>query len=66
MSDINEIKRAIESLSRNQYMRLRKWFAERDWKLWDKQIEADSDSGKLDFLMNEALEEKKENKLKSI
>ena len=30
--------------------------AEIDWDMWDRQIEADSESGKLDFLVDEALE----------
>jgi len=40
-------------------IRLRDWFAERDWERWDKQIEKDSEAGKLDFLIKEALNEKK-------
>jgi hypothetical protein len=39
--------------------RFREWFLERDWSQWDKQIQADSESGKLDFLVKEAMEEKK-------
>jgi len=35
---------------------LRAWLAEKDWQLWDKQIE--SADGKLDFLLNEAPEAK--------
>lgn len=31
---------------------------ERDWAEWDKQIERASNAGKLDFLIQEALEEK--------
>lgn len=30
--------------------------AEMEWEMWDRQIEADSESGKLDFLVDEALE----------
>jgi hypothetical protein len=32
---------------------------ERDWEEWDKQIEADSKAGKLDFLAKEAMDEKR-------
>jgi len=63
MSTIEEIETAIESLPKADYARLREWFSERDWKIWDKQIEADADSGKLDFLVREALEEKAEGNL---
>jgi hypothetical protein len=45
---------------------LREWFAERDWEKWDKQIEVDSKSKKLDFLIKEARDEKEKGKLKEI
>lgn len=64
MSKVEEIQAAIESLPEEEYARLRNWFSERDWKKWDRQIEADSASGKLDFLVREALEEKAKGKLK--
>ena len=55
---IEQIQVAIESLPYQEYIRLRQWFSERDWGKWDRQIEADSESGKLDFLIEEALNEK--------
>jgi len=58
MSSADEIKAAIESLPEADYARLRRWFTERDWASWDRQIEADAESGKLDFLIAEAREEK--------
>jgi len=58
MTKVQEIQTAIESLPREEYVRLRQWFLERDWDQWDKQIEADSEEGKLDFLIKEALDEK--------
>jgi hypothetical protein len=58
MSKVEQIQAAIEALSEDEYARLRKWFSERDWKKWDRQIERDAESGKLDFLVKEALEEK--------
>lgn len=48
---VEEIQVAIESLPYEEYIRLRQWFSERDWEKWDRQIEADSESGKLDFLI---------------
>jgi len=30
---------------------------EKDWEIWDKQIKKDSNSGKLDFLAKEAMQE---------
>ena len=66
MAKISDIQSAIESLSEEEYARLRQWFSERDWAKWDRQIEADSTAGKLDFLVNEALDEKRKGKLKDI
>lgn len=53
--DTEEIKAAIESLPDEQFDSLRKWFLEKDWKKWDEQIEEDSRSGRLGFLVKEAL-----------
>ncbi len=66
MITAEEIKTAIESLPENEYISLRNWFSEKDWKLWDKKIEEDSKSGKLDFLVREALLEKAEGTLKAL
>ena len=40
--------------------------SELDWENWDRQIEADSKSGKLDFLIAEAFEAKKKGTLKEL
>jgi hypothetical protein len=66
MSTVEEILRSIESLSEEEYARLREWFSERDWEKWDRQIKADSESGKLDFLVKEAHDEKAKGKLKEL
>ncbi len=66
MSTVEEIEAAIVSLPQEEYKRLREWFSERDWGKWDKQIEADSKSQKLDFLLQEALDEKTDGNLKSL
>ncbi len=60
MTTITEIQEAILSLREPEFAELKKWLsgleAERRWEEWDEQIEADSDAGKLDFLVTEALE----------
>ena len=66
MSKIEEILFSIESLSKEEFKRLRKWFYEKDWENWDREIEEDSKSGKLDFLVKEAIDEKKKGKLKAL
>jgi len=55
---VEEIKAAIGTLPEREYASLRNWFSERDWKEWDRKIAEDSEAGKLDFLIEEALNEK--------
>ena len=66
MSKVDEIKVEIKALSDEEYVRLRQWFSEEDWQKWDGKIEEDSESGKLDFLIREALDEKARGKLKEL
>ena len=66
MTRIEEIKNAVVSLPGDEYRQFRDWFLERDWTKWDKQIQADSESGKLDFLIKEAMEEKKRGDLRDL
>jgi hypothetical protein len=57
MGSIAEIEQAIARLSPQDFVQLGQWFdAERNRK-WDRQIEADSASGALDFLLNEVDED---------
>jgi hypothetical protein len=62
----NEIKAAIEALPEDEYVKLRRWFSERDWERWDRQIELESESGNLDFLIREALNEKGKGELREL
>jgi hypothetical protein len=66
MENLERIKQEIESLPEHDFIQLRKWLSEKDWKEWDQEIEEDSMSGKLDFLMKEAMEEKTKGKLRII
>ena len=66
MSRVDKIKAEIEALPDEEYVRLRQWFSEEDWQKWDRQIEVDSESGKLDFLIKEALEEKTRGELQEL
>ena len=58
MTKITEIQQAIMDLPESEYLEIRQWFGELEWKKWDRQIEADSKEGKLDFLISEAFESK--------
>lgn len=66
MSKVAEIKAAIEKLPEKDFVQLRQWFSEKDWQKWDRQIGMDSESGKLDFLIKEALNEKDKGNLKEL
>lgn len=63
MTTISEIQQAILTLDDNDYLELMRWMSKLDWERWDAQIEADSESGKLDFLEAEALAAKREGAL---
>lgn len=66
MTRLEELELAIESLPENEYRQFRRWFLERDWEKWDREIEADSTSGKLDFLVKEAQDAKAKRTLKDL
>ena len=66
MSQVDELKTEIERLPQEEFSELVRWLSEKDWERWDKEIDADSDAGKLDFLMREALEENAKGTLKDL
>ena len=63
MTRVEKIQAAIQSLSSQEVAYLTKWISELDWSNWDREIEQDSEAGKLDFLIEEALAEKAQNEL---
>ena len=66
MKSIEEAIEFIESLPKEDFYKLRDWILERDWEKWDREIEEDSKSGRLDFLIKQALDEKKQGLLKDL
>ena len=66
MGNLTKIQAAILALSKTDYQQLRQWIGELDQDEWDRQIEADSNAGKLDFLIAEALEAKENGTLKNL
>lgn len=66
MSKVSILQKAIQELSDKEYREFRQKFLEQDWKRWDRQIEADSQAGRLDFLIEEALDAKKQSNLKKL
>lgn len=55
MSKIELIERDVEQLDDKSFAAFREWFLEYDHARWDRQIEADSISGKLDSFIEEAV-----------
>lgn len=57
MSDVKAIEDAVKALPPQDLAEFRRWFAEFDLAVWDKQLEADLSAGKLDALLAEADED---------
>ena len=66
MSKLEELENRIRNLSPEDLAKFRAWFVEFDQVLWDRQIQSDSKSGKLDRLVNGALADYKSGKAKKI
>ncbi|RYF78030.1 MAG: hypothetical protein EOO39_02485 [Cytophagaceae bacterium] len=58
--DLNQIQQAIANLPEAEYKRLTEWITEHDFARWDKQIEHDLESGRLDPLLKELKQEIRE------
>jgi hypothetical protein len=57
MSTVEEIEAAIQQLPPDQMAAFRAWFAEFDAAAWDQQIAADEAAGRLDWLVQEAVDD---------
>jgi hypothetical protein len=66
MSKVDELKTEIERLPKEEFTELVRWLSEKDWERRDKEIEADAEAGKLDFLIREALDAKAKRTLKDL
>lgn len=60
--DLNQIQQAIANLPNAEYKQLTEWITEHDFVRWDKQIEDDLESGRLDPLLAELKQEIREGK----
>lgn len=54
MNSHTQIEDAVRNLSFEERSAFRIWFAEFDAQEWDRQFEADVESGRLDWLIAEA------------
>jgi hypothetical protein len=57
MSTVEQIEAAIQQLAREDFFRLHEWIRDRFDDEWDKQIEEDALSGRLDALGQSAVTE---------
>lgn len=64
MSRVEQIEAEIEKLSREEVRNLARWLAEYDARLWDAQIDEDTQAGRLDALYGEADAERKDGTLR--
>ncbi len=51
---ITELEQAVTKLSPQDLNHFREWFDEYYAEMWDKQIESDAKSGRLDKMLSEA------------
>ena len=54
MTKVESLEAEIEKLSPDEFVELREWLLEKDWAAWDRQIEDDAATGKLDKLFENA------------
>ena len=66
MISLEAIEEKIAELDNASFAKLRDWIIEFDHARWDKQIEADSNAGKLDFLIDAALAQHQAGKSRDI
>ncbi len=63
---VKEIEAAIAQLSPPDLAELAAWFADYHNQVWDRQLEQDLDSGRLDNLLNEVEAEYKSGQAKPL
>ncbi|NEU75298.1 hypothetical protein PI95_022755 [Hassallia byssoidea VB512170] len=66
MNSLPEIQTAIRHLSEIEVRQLSNWLQEYLEEAWDKQIEADAKSGRLDKLIQQANQDIDANRVKSL
>ncbi len=66
LNELEFLENRIEKLDNDSFSKLRDWLIELDQSRWDKKLEADSNAGKLDFLINAALAEHQAGKTRDL
>lgn len=62
MTKVQEIEQQVSHLTPEELAAFRKWFADFDAEIWDRQLESDVQEGKLDALARRALRDHAEGK----
>ena len=55
MTKVQALEEEIEKLSSAELVELRKWIVEREAEVWDREIERDAASGRLDKLFEKSV-----------
>jgi len=66
VTKIEKLAQDIRKLNSEELSAFRKWFEEYEAEAWDRQIEQDARSGKLDKLAEEALAEHRQGRSKGL
>jgi len=66
MTKLQMIEEEITKLSSEELAELRDWLLERDADAWDREIEQDAGSGKLDKLFKKSLADHRDGKSREI
>jgi hypothetical protein len=66
MTKVQALKEKIEKLSSSELMELRAWIVEREAEVWDREIERDAASGKLDKLFEKSVDDHRAGKSREI
>jgi hypothetical protein len=64
MSRVEEIELAIQELSAEEFARIAQRVHELEQERWDEEMDRDASAGKLDFLIEEAEEDRLRGRLK--
>jgi len=66
MTKVQALEEQIEKLSSAELVELREWIVEREAEVWDREIERDAASGKLDKLFEKSVADHRAGKSREI
>ena len=66
MTKITELKRSILDLTETEYAELVRWLQDQDWERWEQEFDRDVRTGRLDAMVDDALETKAKCQLEAL